>query len=611
MVDMKALTALHSSPRSAARVRARRQAEIRLKFYGIFAIALAALALVTLLSSVFSKAGDALTESYVTLPIDFTSSKINQDDPADGNYTGLMKDSLKDAFPNVKGRGDRRALYGLISAGAAYELQAHTISLFQNAASTDATAPSNGSFRFLLSDDADLYLKGFFGELRKSQGQGRLTLTGDYAKIGGEVTLTSTTPDFAQPLAAVKALLREDAKRLRDEAARQQNAQTVFANRAVAATDGEQRAELVTQSERYSRERDRLIAQADELERRAAADGGEETLSSQTSSVLIEVNGGWVRANRISPASITGEVYAPLTTNVAAAPGTWLIEIMDQPETARKVNDKQVVWIETLKRQGATETVFNWRFFTAGDSREAELAGIWGAVAGTFWTMLVTFLLAFPIGVSAAIYLEEFAPKNRFTSFVEVNINNLAAVPSIVFGLLGLAIFVGGVEFEIWGKTIEIGGFAPRSAPIAGGMVLALMTLPTIIIASRAAIRAVPPSIRDAALGVGASKQQATFHHVLPLAMPGVMTGSIIGMAQALGETAPLIMIGMVAFIVDIPAGVTDSATVLPVQIYRWSDFPERAFEAKTALAICVLLAFLLAMNILAIILRKRFERRW
>ncbi|MEM6745454.1 MAG: ABC transporter permease subunit, partial [Pseudomonadota bacterium] len=200
-----------------------------------------------------------------------------------------------------------------------------------------------------------------------------------------------------------------------------------------------------------------------------------------------------------------------------------------------------------------------------------------------------------------------FAPKNRLTDFIEVNINNLAAVPSIVFGLLGLSVFVAGVE--VFG--VQIGGFMPRSAPIAGGAVLALMTLPTIIIASRAAIRAVPPSIRDAALGLGASKLQTSFHHVLPLAMPGILTGTIIGMAAALGETAPLIMIGMVAFIVDIPGGVTDSATVLPVQVFRWADFPERGFEARTAAAICVLLAFLVVMNALAIFLRRRFERRW
>ena len=211
---------------------------------------------------------------------------------------------------------------------------------------------------------------------------------------------------------------------------------------------------------------------------------------------------------------------------------------------------------------------------------------------------MVTFALAFPIGVLSAIYLEEFAPKNRFTNFIEVNINNLAAVPSIVYGLLGLAVF------------LNVCG-VPRSAPLAGGLVLTLMTLPTIIIAARAAIKAVPPSIREAALGVGASKMQASFHHVLPLAMPGILTGTIIGMAAALGETAPLIMIGMVAFIVETPGSITDSATVLPVQIFRWYDFPEPGFEARAAAAICVLLTFLVAMNALAIFLRKRFERRW
>lgn len=604
MVDMTALSALHSSPATAARVRARRRAEWRLKLYGILAIGLAALALVALLGSVFSKAGGALTESYVTLPVDLGSDRINADDPSDGNYTGLMKDTLKGAFPSVTKRGDRRDLYGVVSGGTVFELQAYA----------EANTREIGGivdFPFLLSDDADLYTKGFFGELQETAGQGALTIEGAYTEMGGEVTLTSTADDFTGPLKAAKLLLLDDARRLRREAARQDNARMVFAERAAAAETDDSRAELTAKSTRHGAERDRLIAQADELERRAATQDGSEALSNETASLLINVNGGWVRASRVSPATVTGEVYAPLTTDTPARPGEWVTGTLDQPETARKVNDKQIVWIETLMRQGAVETVFNWRFFTAGDSREAELAGVWGAVVGTFWTMMVTFLLAFPIGVMAAIYLEEFSPKNRVTDFVEVNINNLAAVPSIVFGLLGLAIFVGGVEFEVWGKTIEIGGFAPRSAPVAGGMVLALMTLPTIIIASRAAIRAVPPSIRDAALGVGASKQQATFHHVLPLAMPGVMTGSIIGMAQALGETAPLIMIGMVAFIVDIPQGVTDSATTLPVQVYRWSDFPERAFEAKTALAICVLLAFLLAMNILAIILRKRFERRW
>ncbi len=255
-------------------------------------------------------------------------------------------------------------------------------------------------------------------------------------------------------------------------------------------------------------------------------------------------------------------------------------------------------WIDELIDSDQIELRFNRTFFVNGDSREPEMAGIWGAAVGSLLTLAVTLALSFPIGVAAAIYLEEFAPRNRLTEIIEVNINNLAAVPSIIYGLLGLAIFI-----NIFG--------VPRSVPLVGGLVLTLMTLPTIIISSRAAIKAVPPSIREAAIGIGASPMQVALHHVLPLAMPGMMTGTIIGMAQALGETAPLLMIGMVAFIVDIPAGFTDPGTVLPVQIFLWSDSPERAFVEKTSAAIMVLLAFLITMNTLAVILRKRLERRW
>jgi phosphate transport system permease protein len=267
-------------------------------------------------------------------------------------------------------------------------------------------------------------------------------------------------------------------------------------------------------------------------------------------------------------------------------------------EGERRLKDKQLAWIDQLAAEGKIEKRFNRTFFTAGDSREPELAGIWGAAAGSFFTLIVTLLLSFPIGVAAAVYLEEFAPKNRWTDLIEVNINNLAAVPSIVFGLLGLAVFL-----NFFGL--------PRSAPVVGGLVLALMTLPVIIIASRSALTAVPPSIREAALGVGASKMQMVAHHVLPLALPGMLTGTIIGMARALGETAPLLMIGMVAFIVDIPGGFTDPSTALPVQIYLWADSPERAFVERTSAAIIVLLAFLIAMNAAAVILRKHYERRW
>jgi len=270
----------------------------------------------------------------------------------------------------------------------------------------------------------------------------------------------------------------------------------------------------------------------------------------------------------------------------------------DADEGDRRVSTRQLEWIDHLVAQGRLEKRFNTTFFTAGDSREPELAGIRGALIGSAFTLMVTLLLSFPIGVASAVYLEEFAPKNRWTDLIEVNINNLAAVPSVVFGLLGLAVFI-----NFFGL--------PRSAPLVGGLVLTLMTLPTIIIASRAALKSVPPSIREAALGVGASKTQTILHHVLPLAMPGMLTGTIIGMAQALGETAPLLMIGMVAFIVDVPGGFTDPSTVLPVQIYLWADSPERAFVERTAAAIMVLLGFLITMNALAVILRKRFERRW
>jgi len=268
------------------------------------------------------------------------------------------------------------------------------------------------------------------------------------------------------------------------------------------------------------------------------------------------------------------------------------------PESDRRVSDRSIGWLETLEQQGRVDKRINWSFFTNGDSRNPELAGIGGAIAGSFYTLLVCLALSFPVGVAAAVYLEEFAPTNRWTDLIEVNINNLAAVPSIVFGLLGLAVLI-----NFFGL--------PRSAPLVGGLVLTLMTLPTIIIAGRAALKSVPPSIREAALGVGASKVQTVFHHVLPLAMPGMLTGTIIGMARALGESAPLLMIGMVAFIVDVPRGFFDPSTVLPVQIYLWADSPERAFVAKTAAATIVLLGFLIAMNALAVYLRKRFERRW
>ena len=267
-------------------------------------------------------------------------------------------------------------------------------------------------------------------------------------------------------------------------------------------------------------------------------------------------------------------------------------------EDDRPINDKQISWINFMVENKMIERKFNINFFSKGDSRNAEEAGILGAIVGSFFVILVAIIVAFPVGVMSAIYLEEFAPKNKITNIIEVNINNLAAVPSIVFGLLGLAIFL-----NFFGL--------PRSSPLAGGLVLALMTLPTIIISSRVAIKSVPPSIREAAMGIGASKMQSVFHHVIPLAVPGILTGTIIGMARALGETAPLLMMGMVAFIVDVPQSITDPSTVLPAQIFLWSDQPERGFEEKTAAATIILLVFLLTMNALAVFLRYKYERKW
>ena len=269
-----------------------------------------------------------------------------------------------------------------------------------------------------------------------------------------------------------------------------------------------------------------------------------------------------------------------------------------QPEGRRRLSDQQIRWVEALEADGRVDLKLNRYFFTSGDSRDPELAGIWSATVGSFFMLLVTLALSFPLGVATAVYLEEFAPRNRWTDLIEVNINNLAAVPSIVFGLLGLALFI-----NLFGL--------PRSAPLVGGLVLTLMTLPVIIIASRAALMAVPPSIREAALGVGASRMQVVMHHVLPLALPGMLTGTIIGMARALGESAPLLMIGMVAFIVDVPESPLDPSTALPVQIFLWADSPERAFVERTSAAILVLLAFLVLMNGAAILLRRRFERRY
>ena len=426
-------TLKHTTDIVKAGLERRYRREARFRRMGLAAVILGLVFVSMLFISIISKGYTAFWQTYIQLEVQLDESLIDPDgsrDPAtiaDADYGGLVKKSLREMFPEVSGRRDKRKLYGIVSSGAAYSLKDYVIANPDSIGNTiQLWVPAD--------DDVDMLMKGHFDR--------------------------------------------------------------------------------------------------------------------------------------------------------------------DKPEAERRVKDQQIAWVDKLVAQDRVESRFNKIFFTAGDSREPELAGIRGAASGSFFTLVVTLLLAFPLGVATAVYLEEFAPKNKWTDLIEVNINNLAAVPSIVFGLLGLAVFINFIGL-------------PRSAPLVGGLVLTLMTLPTIIIASRAALKSVPPSIRQAALGVGASKMQMVFHHVLPLAMPGMLTGTIIGMAQALGESAPLLMIGMVAFIVDVPDSVMDPATVLPVQIYLWADSPERAFVERTSAAIMVLLAFLIAMNALAVLLRRKFERRW
>ncbi|PCH92429.1 MAG: phosphate ABC transporter, permease protein PstA [Rhodobacteraceae bacterium] len=589
MSDFSHLAAHHTSKRASAMVKKRNAAQKRLKAYGIAAVLFSGLALATLMWTVIGDATGAIRENYVTLPVTLSADKIDPAKIGKADFSGITKAALREYFPTVKKRKVKRQLYDVVSSGAAFELRARVIE-------DPSLIGQTIDYRFLASDVSDLYLKGSYGTL-VDQGidQGiRIAQTGK----SGIYSVQADQPIFATVTLEIQQELLKRAARLDGKIGQENNGVRVFKQRLDVATNADKKAEFLVQVEARMAKRDAYIVEAEHLRALAKSETYSGKIDKFMPSILARVGDGWIKFIEINPNGGLAKEMLPIGDVTQVGAGQWELFVNSTPEVARKTSDNQIIWLETLRAQGRVDDNFNWRFFTSSDSREPELAGIWGALIGSILTMSVTFVLAFPIGVFSAIYLEEFAPKNRLTDFVEVNINNLAAVPSIVFGLLGLSVFLG-----VFG--------VPRSAPLAGGIVLALMSLPTIIIASRAAIRAVPPSIRDAALGLGASKLQTSFHHVLPLAMPGVLTGAIIAMAQALGETAPLIMIGMVAFIVDIPHGITDSASVLPVQVFRWADFPERAFEARTAAAICVLLVFLILMNAFAVFLRKKFERRW
>ncbi len=523
------LSGVHTDDAAKARLRGRYAAEARFKWIGAGAVALSALFLVLLLSTIVTEALPAFRMNYLTLPVDLSAAKVDPANPGATNFAALAQDALSAKFPGVESRQDRRLLRGLISTGA--------------------------------------------GDILRRQ-------------IAEDPSLLGKTVDYAVSARRFRRPLPEGTDRREEFGHRDYDDGDALRHQRRHRRDVRRR-QRCTACARLWRDRGERCPAPDQRRVFPARPGRRRH---------GQADRDFGRRRRSTVAK--GTVVKPLDGNAAAASGAATLRVIDTPESSRKISDKEIVWLDELKAQSLVESRFNSIFFFTGASREPELAGIWGAVVGSFLTMIVTLAIAFPIGVSAAIYLEEFAPKNRLTTIIEVNINNLAAVPSIVYGLLGLAVFL-----NFFGL--------PRSAPLVGGMVLALMTLPIIIIASRASLRAVPPSIREAALGIGASKVQTVFHHVLPLAMPGIMTGTILGMAHALGETAPLLMIGMVAFIVDIPGGFTDPATILPVQIFMWADFPEAGFQQKTSAAILILLAFLVIMNAIAVILRKRFERRW
>lgn len=560
------------SPGADARLKSRRRAEARFRAYGVIALTVTASFLLVLLADILRHGVPAFWQHSVVLDTALPADAIDPEGKRlpetlrGADYTALAKAALAKAVPGIEGRTAKKQLNELLSSGAADDLRRLVLE-------DPSQIGKSAKARMTLSDNADLYLKGHeTGVATRSNTRGIATPSA----TTGEVTVLVSANDFADEVVTAKTELKARAGILIREADRLEQANAAATKDKVS----ELRAEAKTLDGSYANPT-------------LAVD-----LDTRVASRLVAINGGLIKLTKFSPSEATGEVLLPLSAANDAQPGAWQLVTYTTPEGRRNIGDRSVAFLERLRSDGRIENGFNWLFFTAGDSREPELAGIRGSLVGSLLTLSVTLLLCLPIGVLAAIYLEKYAPKNRITDLVEININNLAAVPSIVFGLLGLAVFL-----NFFGL--------PRSAPLVGGLVLGLLVLPTIIIAARAALRAVPPSIEEAALGVGASKQQAIFHHVLPLATPGIMTGTIIGMAHALGETAPLLMIGMIAFIVDVPQSFTEAATALPVQIFLWSDLPEPAFQAKTAAAIVVLLAVLFVMNGSAIWLRKKFEKRW
>ena len=512
-----------ANEKALKRLRRRRAADARFKWYGRFAIGFALAALALLLASIATQAVSAATYHLVSFDLDLDAKRLGRvasdaPPPVDKVY-GLVREDLLARFPEAEeDRAVRREVSNLVTRLA-------VLPVAKDLVRNPRTVGTIRQVRLPLSDDLDLYLKG------------------------------ATARHLTVPVGRVEAEPADGGPiRLTGEGAFE-----------------------------------RLIAAA-ELE-------GMPALGSETAgSILMTAGSSTIKLSQLAASGVTGTLLTGSLQDFRTHPVR--AQLIPAPESIRIVSDRQIAWLMALKADGRISRVPHWSLLTHTDSTQPELAGALAAIVGSLLTLLVTAALAIPVGILASVYLEEFAPKNRLTGLIEVNINNLAAVPSIVFGLLGAAVFLG-----VFGL--------PRSAPVVGGLVLSLLILPVVIIASRAALKAVPQSIRDAALAIGASRMQTVFHHVLPLAAPGMLTGAILGMARALGETAPLLLIGMVAFVAEVPRGPTDEATALPVLIYSWATQAERAWEPMTGAVILILLAFLIAMNGVVVFLRRKFERRW
>jgi phosphate transport system permease protein len=591
-----------------ANIKKRYAAEMRFRAFGLVAVGIGILACGLLIFSILMQSIPALTENRLHMTVDVTAAKADpagSRDPAQirqqGNFYGMVQDALTARFPAAQADGVDDDLFDVATSLAA-------VPIGKKIAADPSIIGKKLVVSLPINDDLDLFLKGAFGVTREIAGRGTLKAL---SMPDGSYQLTGEGAAFQSAVESVRTDLSVQAKALQAglvaKRQRLENGKTqvtalttrldVARNANTGVTAAQEALMLATSNVsglEYEIKADTTLIAT--YQSSARGEGGALALNDAKPTVLVETASGTYKLSSLTPDTATANLI--VRPKVGEQPTRWTIVQIASPQEGRSVNDATIAFGRHLKAEGAIKPSFNTTIFTNSDSNEPELSGLFSAFIGSLLTLAVTAFLAVPIGVATAVYLEEFAPKNWLTDLIEVNINNLAAVPSIVFGLLGFAVFL-----TFFGM--------PRAAPLVGGIVLSLMSLPVIIIASRAALKAVPPSIREAALGVGASKMQATFHHVLPLALPGIMTGSILAMAHALGETAPLLMIGMVAFIADVPTSLTDSATVLPVELFMWAGRPERAWEPRTALAIIALLVFMILMNGLAIFLRRKFERRW